>query len=88
MLLAGVAAVLGYAVYDYYAAGLHLRPDMSEDAFSLSFTIGPRVTLQDMEDESPTRRYLARSYKSTPERYRLRQGRLCDVVTRISRTLC
>ena len=70
IVLAGVAAVLGYAVYDYYAADLHLRPDMPEGAFSLSFTDGPRVILQDMEDESFTRRYLARSYKSTPEWYR------------------
>ena len=79
IVLAGVAAVLGYAVYDYYAADLHLRPDMPEGAFSLSFTDGPRVILQDMEDESFTRRYLARSYKSTPEWYRLRQAVLCGV---------
>ena len=70
VILAIVTAVGGLFAYDYYSADLHLRPDMPEGAFSLSFADGPRVILQDMEDESFTRRYLARSYKSTPEWYR------------------
>lgn len=62
-----VAGVAVYLVYDYFRAGLHTRPEMSEGAFSLSFNGGPRVILEGIEDERLERTYMSRSYKDLPE---------------------
>lgn len=52
-----VAAFGAYAVYDYYRAGFHTRPDMPPGAFSISFTTGMRAILVDVPNERDTRRY-------------------------------
>lgn len=57
----------GYLGYDYYKAGLHTRPEIPSDSFSLSFVGGPRVIVQGLPDESQTRKYIARRIPSVPE---------------------
>jgi hypothetical protein len=63
----GVVGFIGYAIYDFYMAGLHKRPPMPEGAFSLSFKGGPRVIMLDTEDETSTRRYVVRRRTDVPD---------------------
>lgn len=56
-LFIGTAGYLAYGAYDYYRAGLHTRPQMPEDAFSISFATGLRAILTGVPDQKGTRRY-------------------------------
>jgi hypothetical protein len=56
-MLLGAAGFVGWGVYDYRMAGLHTRPDMPPDAFSISYKSGLRAILVDVPDERETRRY-------------------------------
>jgi len=47
----------GFAVYDYYRAGLHTRPEMPDGAFSISYKNGLRAILVDVPNDRETRRY-------------------------------
>lgn len=53
----------GYLVYDYYRAGLHIRPTMPDGAFSLSYKNGVRAIMVNTIDERKKRRYLATPFK-------------------------
>lgn len=57
VVLLGLFALVGWGVYDYRSAGLHTRPDMPPNAFSLSYKNGLRAILVDVPDERDTRRY-------------------------------
>ena len=65
--MVAVIGFVGYGAYDYYRAGLHTRPEMPPDAFSLSFKGGMRGIMVDVPDDRETRRY--RAYPSDVPSY-------------------
>ena len=58
-LLVAVLGYGGYAVWDYYRGGYFSRPEMPEDAFSISYKNGLRAILVNVQDQRETRRYFS-----------------------------
>ncbi|WP_171184115.1 hypothetical protein [Ruegeria sp. HKCCC2117] len=65
--------VLGFGggvVYDYFATGLHTRPEMPPGAFSLSFEDSRRVIMLDTPDERFIRNYIMKPRTDVPDYFK------------------